>query len=106
MQVPYSVFRIPYSVFRIPYSVFRIPYSVFPSASSYTNKEHQFPIQSAVWHREAIPCVPVLANEGDRLNVGGEGQRGGLLLEDPGAGDRISQASLWQWIHKCDAATR
>ena len=43
------------------------------------------PIQAAAWNfggRNAMPFIPLLAEEGETLNVGGEGQRGGLLVED------------------------
>jgi hypothetical protein len=48
------------------------------------------PIQSAVWDYEdgnaynankAVSFIPLLAEEGFKLNVGGEGMRGGLLCE-------------------------
>ena len=32
---------------------------------------------------QSRPFVPLLAEEGAKLNVGGEGNRGGLLVEDP-----------------------
>jgi len=41
-------------------------------------------IQSAaLFHEErnTFSFIPLLAEEGDKLNVGGEGQRGGLLAE-------------------------
>ena len=42
------------------------------------------PIQAAaLFHEErnTFSFIPLLAEEGDKLNVGGEGQRGGLLAE-------------------------
>ena len=32
--------------------------------------------------RRSDPFIPLLAEEGDKLNIGGEGQRGGLLLAE------------------------
>ena len=56
----------------------------FPSALSLINDQHnRLPIQSAMWNPESTPFVPLLAEEGVQLNVGGEGQRGGLLVVDP-----------------------
>ena len=48
------------------------------------------PIQSAVWdfadgnvyNANAISFIPLLAEEGFKLNVGGDGMRGGLLCDD------------------------
>ena len=55
----------------------------FPSALSHRNEKGLLPIQSAVMYSESVPCVPLLAELGDKLNVGGEGMRGGLLVGDP-----------------------
>jgi len=40
-------------------------------------------IQSAIAAPESLPFVALLAEVGDRLNVGGEGMRGGLLVKVP-----------------------
>jgi len=71
--------------------------TAFPSALSHvcaydTNEDEQedeirmfvLPIQAAALEmtRNSIPFLPMLAEKGEKLNVGGEGERGGLLLED------------------------
>jgi len=70
--------------------------NAFPSALSHVNNyknddeeddKMMLPIQAACWnHRgNSIPFIPLLAVEGMERNIGGEGQRGGLLAEDDGA---------------------
>jgi len=59
----------------------------FPSALSHLNAKGSLPIQSAVAYSESVAFVPLLAEEGITLNVGGEGMRGGLLLVDPASDD-------------------
>ena len=63
----------------------------FPSALSY-NEGGYLPIERAVLNldvRNLIPFVPLFAEEGAKLNVGGEGQRGGLLLEEYRCGHNV-----------------
>ena len=55
----------------------------FPSALSHLNAKGRLPIQSAIWNIESFVFVPLLAEVGDTLNVGGRGMRGGLLVGDP-----------------------
>jgi len=55
----------------------------FPAALSHTNDKGQLPIHSAMWNTHSMQFVALLAEEGVKLNVGGEGNRGGLLVEDP-----------------------
>jgi len=55
----------------------------FPSALSHMDNGGRLPIQSAVCFTRSLPFVPLLAKEGATLKVGGEGKRGGLLVEDP-----------------------
>jgi len=55
----------------------------FPAALSHTNDQGQLPIHSAAWNNHSMPFVTLLVEEGVKLNVGGEGNRGGLLVEDP-----------------------
>ena len=40
----------------------------------------------------SIPFIPFLAEQGVKFNVGGEGNRGGLLLKDPHSNKHILQA--------------
>jgi len=52
------------------------------------------PIQAAGWNhdgRNCIPFIPLLAEEGRKLNVGGEGKRGGLILKDNPDGENVLQ---------------
>jgi hypothetical protein len=37
----------------------------------------------------SIPFIPFLAEQGENFNVGGEGNRGGMLLEDPNSNKNI-----------------
>jgi len=61
----------------------------FPSALSHVDDEGRLPIHKAVWFNEkSIPLIALLAEEGVKLNIGGDGQRGGLLVVDPA--DRYS----------------
>eukprot|EP00979_Chaetoceros_neogracilis_P000352 scaffold81_cov164-Chaetoceros_neogracile.AAC.1 len=44
------------------------------------------PVQSALWgHTDSIKCLPILAKEGSKHNVGGRDKRGGLLVVYPGS---------------------
>jgi len=55
----------------------------FPSAISHLNDDDQLPCKAVDWYRRNyIPFIALLAEEGAKLNVGGEGQRGGLRVED------------------------
>jgi len=66
----------------------------FPSALSHLNDEERLPIYSAVMYSESAAFVPLLAEVGDSLNVGGEGMRGGLLDVDPDDEDNDSVLQL------------
>jgi len=66
----------------------------FPAALSHLNEIGRLPIQSAVWHPKSVPCVALLAEVGDKLNVGGEGMRGGLLVGDPDDEDNVNALQL------------
>ena len=57
----------------------------FPAALSRLDDDEGLllPIQSAACFSLSFPFVPLLAEEGGKLKVGGEGKRGGLLVEDP-----------------------
>jgi len=54
-----------------------------PDALSFKNEEDQLPIQSAVWDKNAVKYVPILAKVGIKLEVSGRGMRGGLLVPYP-----------------------
>ena len=59
--------------------------NAFPSALSQNHEDaddEMLPIQAAARRRNSISFIPLFAEEGMKLNVGGEGQRGGLLAED------------------------
>eukprot|EP01083_Nonionella_stella_P163593 538942_1 len=51
----------------------------FPEALSRENSSGHLPIDTAAIHCASFPFVPLLAKEGERLGVRGEGSRGGLL---------------------------
>jgi hypothetical protein len=62
-----------------------------PNALSYEDEDGRLPIENAVWRytsnntlmdTRAVSFVPLLAEEGMKHNVGGEGTRGGLLRND------------------------
>jgi hypothetical protein len=62
-----------------------------PDVLSEVNEHGCLPIQVAAynyqratdsWNTSAVPFIPILAEEGAKLNVGGEGMRGGLLHEN------------------------
>jgi len=54
----------------------------FPSALSHLDYYDFLPIHSAAHSIESIPFVTLLAEEGVKLEVGGKGKRGGLLVEE------------------------
>jgi len=57
--------------------------NAFPESLSHINSDGQLPILSAVRYKKSTPFVPLFAEEGVKLKVGGEGKRGGLLVVDP-----------------------
>jgi hypothetical protein len=57
--------------------------SAVPLALSHTKGEGQLPIHSAVWNVRSVGYVPLLAKEGITHQVGGDDNRGGLLVDDP-----------------------
>ena len=57
--------------------------SASPSSLNYKNNKAQLPIQLAIYNHHTIPYIPLLAKEGVKHKVGGEGKRGGLLVIDP-----------------------
>lgn len=63
----------------------------FPSALSYEDSIGTLPVQRAACQNDdgriAVSFIPVLAKHGERLKVGGEGTRGGLLCELPSSED-------------------
>ena len=69
----------------------RAAIDAFPDALSHPYfDDGDMPIRSAALTPASIPFVPLLAEKGVSLNVGGEGQRGGLLVEDSD-GDNVLQ---------------
>lgn len=67
----------------------RILVQAVPSALSEKNEDGMIPIQCITWDysdegfkESALPFIPLLAEEGIKRNVGGEGMRGGLLCGD------------------------
>ena len=76
--------------------------SASPSSLSHVNEFGQLPIQKALRDPHTVGYVPLLAKEGVKYNVGGEGKRGGLLLGDPADEDGDSTLHLlgsWRY-HK------
>jgi len=57
--------------------------NAFPSALSLLDDAGRLLIHVAACFNRPVSFVPLLAEEGVKLNVGGEGKRGGLLVEDP-----------------------
>jgi len=57
------------------------------------DRNEMLPIQAAardIGERKSIPFIPLLAEAGEKYNIGGEGQRGGLLAKDA-HGDNVLQ---------------
>eukprot|EP00979_Chaetoceros_neogracilis_P013203 scaffold3725_cov203-Chaetoceros_neogracile.AAC.2 len=54
-----------------------------PSSLFYRNHNGQLPVQSSVRRTHSVKYLPILAKEGIKHNVGGNGMRGGLLLLRP-----------------------
>jgi hypothetical protein len=66
-----------------------------PSSLSYKCAADQLlPVQSAVWNRNSIKYLPILAKEGIKHNVGGIDKRGGLLVTDPGSDHNLTTLRL------------
>ena len=61
----------------------RTAIKLFPDALSKLNVKNRLPIQQACYSNQSTPFIPVLAEEGVRLKVGGERAKGGLLLDLP-----------------------
>jgi len=58
------------------------------------DREEWLPIQGAAWQldgRNSMAFIALLAEEGEKFGVGGEGQRGGLLLKDYPNGGNVLQ---------------
>ena len=52
--------------------------NVFPSSLSH-KKDGRLPVQKAACYKVSLSFIPLLAYEGNRLNVGGDDSHGGLL---------------------------
>ncbi len=61
-----------------------------PKALSYVDEHGSFLIHNAIYSG-SVSFVPMLAEEGMKHNVGGEGMRGGLLKESPVCGQSVLQ---------------
>jgi len=66
----------------------------FPSALSHLDRYGRLPIQTAPYYDRCIPFVTLLAGEGVKLKVGGEGKRGGLLVDVPDSPHEINLLQL------------
>jgi hypothetical protein len=60
-----------------------------PSSLFYRNHDGQLPVQSAVRRTHSVKYLPILAKEGIKHNVGGDGMRGGLLVLYPNGAGKI-----------------
>jgi len=57
---------------------------IFPSSLSYRDGKGRLPVQCAVYNeKSSASFIPLLAEKGQKLNVGGKDMRGGLLCELP-----------------------
>ena len=71
----------------------------FPSSLEYEYYDNinsvydgRFPIHSAV--RKSVECIPLLAEQGVKYNIGGDFGRGGLLVDDPTDSDNLNVLQL------------
>ena len=80
-----------------------------PGALLIRNEDGMYPIQSITWdyskdgfNSKAIPFLPLLAEEGAKLNLGGDEMRGGLLIKQDD--DVESECILEELvsIHQCE----
>ena len=62
----------------------------FPTALSYI-KGGRLPIHSAAFGGNTLRFLPLLAQEGEQLEVGGKGKRGGILVEVPDRDSNLLQ---------------
>ena len=75
-----------------------------PASLAYCDDDGYLPIQVASLKRNSIPFVPYLAQEGVKHQVGGEGMRGGLLVEDRKGG--LSSISISASASTVSASSR
>jgi len=68
----------------------------FPPALSNRGHEDMLHIQVAVGYDLYVVFLPLLAEEGVKINVGGEGQRGGLLLDASNDNDADNTINVMQ----------
>ena len=80
-----------------------------PGALLIRNNDGMYPIQSITWdysddgfNSKAIPFLPLLAEEGSKLNVGGVGMRGGLLIKPRNDVESESILEELVSIHQCE----
>ena len=77
--------------------------NAFPVALFYFDENMSLPIHKAVYRIDSAPFIPLLAIEGAKLKVGGEGGRGGLLVKDPNAPINVLQ-HLVSWNKNLSSA--
>jgi hypothetical protein len=56
---------------------------IFPESLSHINTMGRIPIQEACYSIQSVMFVPLFAEEGLKMNVGGDSSRGGLLMKIP-----------------------
>ena len=65
---------------------------MLPLALSYKDDKGRLPVQSAIYSIFSAKFIPLLAEKGSSLDIGGAGMRGGLLCKLPGAKRNIMNA--------------
>lgn len=76
---------------------------IFPSSLSYRDGKGRLPVQCAVYdEKSSASFIPLLAEKGQKLNVGGKDMRGGLLCELP---DVIMSKNVIQCLANLRPAT-
>ena len=78
----------------------KIIIDTFPEALSHKDRNGHFPIQNASLSLRRVSFLPILAQEGNHSNVGGEGNRGGLLLKSPSASTKGQSGNLIQTLSR------
>ena len=74
--------------------------TAIPSALSVKDDDGLFPIQSIIWNSwGATRYIALLAKEGEKYDVGGKGNRGGILNKCPFSSQNLLQSFSTEFEH-------
>ena len=76
----------------------KVNYAEYEEDEEEEDDDYMLPIRAFIWHNfEAIPFIPLLAEEGEKNHVGGEGTRGELFLVQ--SDRRAAMGDLVEYYH-------